>query len=278
MAVGLFLLGAGAAAAALMGPLVADLIRYHVSEGAANQIVGGDVAGLVLVAPVCIMSGILAWRGHPAGPVLALGPAGYALYMYSQLALGGDVFAHPGNSERFFPLFVGLFVLAAAVAIRAWAAIDAAWLPATGRSVERFLGGFFLFMAVFLAFGLHLRGLVDAWADQPASAEYLADPVVFWLVKFMDLGIVVPGMAVAGVGLLRGSRWVAKVKYAAVGWAALLGTAVAGMAVVMQATDDPAASVVNTVVFSIFAAIGLVIAAVVYRPLFLPGEEDGSGR
>jgi hypothetical protein len=261
------ILGGGAALVALLGPLVGDVIRYHASAGAVNQIMGGDVAGLVLVAPVSIFAGVLVWRGRLAGPVLALGPAVYALYMYSQLALGGDFVRYPGNSERFFPLYLGLFILAGAIAIRAWTLIDIDRLPATRRWVDRTLGIFFLVMAAFLTLGLHLPGLIDAWSDQPTSVEYLADPVVFWLVKFMDLGIVVPGMALAGVGILRGRHWASKVKYVAVGWAALLGASVAGMAIVMQATGDPAATIANTVAFSSFAAIAIGMASVVYSPL-----------
>ena len=267
LAFGLILLGLGAAAVALLGPLVADVIRYHVSEGAMNQIVGGDVAGLVLVAPVSLLAGVLVWKGHRAGPVLALGPAVYALYMYSQLSLGGDVLSYPGNSERAFPLFLGLFVLAGAILVRAWSAIDFAGLPVPGPRVRRGLGAFLLVVAAFLTVGLHLPGLIDAWADQPTSTEYLADPVVFWLVKFMDLGIVVPALVAAGVGLLRGRDWATRVAYGAVGWTALLGSSVAGMAIVMQASGDPAGTTANTIAFSSFAAIASWMAWTLYRPL-----------
>lgn len=266
-ALGLVILGGGAALVAVLGPLVGGVIRYHASEGAINQIIGGDVAGLVLVAPVSILAGMLVWRGHLAGPVLALGPAVYALYMYSQLALGGDLVRYAGNSERFFPLYLGLFVLAGAIAIRAWTIIDIGRLPVVRRRVDLTLGIFLLGMAAFLAVGLHVPGLIDAWADQPTSTEYLADPSVFWLVKFMDLGIIVPTLVLAGIGILRGRGWAGKVKYAAVGWAALLGASVAGMAIVMQARADQAASSANTIAFSTFAAVAIVLAVVVYSPL-----------
>jgi hypothetical protein len=102
---GLFTLGFGAALVAVLGPLVTEAIRYHVSDGAANQVLDGDIAGLVLVAPMSLLAGVLVWRGHGAGPILALGPAFYALYMYIQLALGGDFFRYEGNSELYFPVF-----------------------------------------------------------------------------------------------------------------------------------------------------------------------------
>lgn len=269
LAVGLFLLGVGAALVAVLGPLVAGVIDYHASEGAVTQIMGGDVAGLVLVAPVSTLAGILVWRRHMAGPVLALGPAVYGLYTYSQLALGNDISRYAGNTEQFYVLYLGLFVLAAAIAIVAWRAIDKSDLAATSKRLNRFFGWFLLVIALFLAVGLHLPGLVDAWADQPTSAEYLADPVVFWLVKFMDLALVVPALVAVGVGMLRNAAWVEQAKYAAAGWVALLGSSVAGMAIVMQATGDPAGSTANTIAFSLFAGIGLVVAVAVYRPLFL---------
>ena len=252
---------------ALLGPLVGGIIRYHASEGAVNQIIGGDVAGLGLVAPVSILAGILVWRGRLAGPVLALGPAVYALYMYSQLALGGDLVRYPGNSDRFFPLYLGMFILAGAIAIRAWAIIDIGRLPVVSRRADRTLGIFLLVVATFLTVGLHVPGLIDAWADQPTSAEYLADPSVFWLVKFMDLGIVVPTLVLAGIGSLRRRDWAGKVTYAAVGWAALLGASVAGMAIVMQASADQAAGLANTIAFSTFAAVAIGMAVAVYSPL-----------
>ncbi len=281
LAVGLIVLGAGVALVATLGPLVADVIEYHVSWGAANQVAGGDFAGLVLVAPLSVIAGVLVARGHRAGVVLAIGPAAYVAYTATQLAVGGDVARYPGNSERFFPLFLGLLVLALAIGIRAWTTTDTSRLPPTTRGLDRLVGWFALVVAAFLALGLHLPGLLDAWQAQPSAPEYLADPVVFWLVKLMDLGLVVPALVAIGWGSLRGSAWASRARYGAVGWMAMLGTAVAGMAIVLQATGDPAATTANTVAFSLFALVGLVIAVVTYRPLFTSdahGSPAGSER
>jgi len=268
----LFTLALGAGLVALLGPLVGDVIRYHVSPGASNQIVGGDIAGLLLVAPTAVIAAFLVIRGHRAGPVLALGPALYGLYMYSQLALGGDILRWPGNSERFFPLFLGLFVICGFVAVRAWREIARSELPTIGGRLDRALGTFLLVVATFLTVGLHLPGLVDAWQAQPVGAEYLADPGVFWLVKFMDLGLVVPGLVVVGVALLRGRVWDRRLRYAAASWAALLGSSVAGMAAVMQLRGDPGASGANTTAFGVFALIALTMAWLIHRPLFANSE------
>jgi hypothetical protein len=53
-----------------------------------------------------------------------------------------------------------------------------------------------------------------------------------------------------------------------VGWFALLGSSVAGMAIVMQINQDASASMANTIGFGTFALLGLTLAFVLYRPLF----------
>lgn len=123
-------------------------------------------------------------------------------------------------------------------------------------------------VAFFLTVGLHLPGLVDAWSPEPDSVEYVTDPVVFWLVKFMDLALVIPVLLVVGVGVLRRRSWAATAKLALAGWVALLGSSVAGMAIAMQVGGDPAATLANTVAFSLFALVGLGLAVLAYQPLF----------
>lgn len=267
LGIGSIALGAGVAAASLLGPLVGGVIEYHVPEDVLNQVMGADAAALALVAPVAIVAGILALRGHPAAPVLALGPAVFAAYTYAQLALGGEFLRHPGNSEDFFPLLLALFVLGGAIAVGSWASIDPLRLPATPRRLERGLGWMLIVVAAFLVVGLHLPGLLAVWGGEPTE-EYLASPATFWIVKLMDLGIVVPVAIVTGIGMLRRAVWVRKATYAMIGWVALLGSSVAGMAIVMQANDDPTASTANSIVFGVFAVIFLALAVRLYRPLF----------
>jgi hypothetical protein len=267
----LILLGLGVTASALLGPLVLGFIDYHASPSAIDQITGADVAALFLVAPVSIIAGILALRGHLAAPVLAMGPAVFAMYTYTQLTLGGDFLRYPGNSEHFFLLNLGLFILGGVVAVAAWASIDVRRLPESSARFDQVLGYILLAAAAFLLMGLHLPHLLEMWRGE-LSGAYLADPGVFWLVKLMDLGIMVPAMVGVGIGLLNHRGWADKARYAVVGWFALLGTSVAGMAIVMQANGDPSATWANTIGFGVFAILGLALAVVLYRPLFARGR------
>ena len=260
-------LAVGVALAALLGPLTGGPIRYHVSADALNQIMGGDFVAVALVAPVSVFAALLAWRAHPAAPVVALGPAVFAVYTYTQLAIGGDYARYEGNSERFFVLHLAIFVLGSAIALRSWASTKVRRFPPMTRLSRRVMGSFVIVVAGFVLVGLHLPTLIDAWRDQPERPEYLADPGVFWVVKLMDLGIVVPTLTAVGVGLLRGADWAHRAAYGALGWFALLGSSVAAMAVVMQVNGDPAASTLNTIAFGLFALVGITVAVRLLRPL-----------
>ena len=261
-------LGVGVAFAGVLGPLVLGVLRYRTSDTTLNQIIGGDLAGLVAVAPTALAAGVLLWRGHRAGPVVALAPALWAVYMYAQLIVGQEYLQLPGNNERFFPLLLGLFVLGGAATVLAWRATDDHALPPLPRRLERTAGVVLLVLAAFLVLGLHLPSLLDALADQPTAVEYTSSPTAFWVVKLMDLGIIVPAAVAIGVGLLRSAAWARKASYAILGGYTLLAAAVAGMAVVMYANADPDGSLVNVAVFTAFTVAVGWLTLRLYRPLF----------
>lgn len=83
----LVMLAVGVGSTALLGPLTNGVVHYHPSFNALNQVRGGDLVAVALVSPVRLFAAVLAWRRHPAAPVVALGPAVFAVYTYTQLAL-----------------------------------------------------------------------------------------------------------------------------------------------------------------------------------------------
>lgn len=268
-------LGAGVALVAILGPLGFGVLEHRTSDTTLNQLLGADAAGLVLVAPSSIAVGVLAWRRHPAAPVLALAPAVYAVYTFAQVIVGQEYLRLPGNVERFFPLLLAVFLLGEVVAVGAWTALDAERLPAPSRRLLRAAGAALLVVAAFVVLGLHLPMLPDALSEQPTRVEYVSSPTPFWLVKLMDLGIVVPAAVATGVGLLRRRPWACKAAYAVLGGYALIGSSVAAMALVMLANGDPDASAGLAVAFTAFAGVFLALTAGLYRPLLGPAPDRG---
>lgn len=271
----LFALGAGVAAVALLGPLGLQVLQHRTSETTLNQLLGADAVSLLVVAPLCFVVGTLAWRGHRAAPVLALAPSVYAVYTFAQVVLGQEYLQLPGNIEHFFPLLLAVFVLGGTAAVSAWTGVGP--LPSPGRRLERTAAVTLLLLAAFLTLGLHLPTLVDALGAEPTRVEYVSSPTAFWVVKLMDLGILVPVALVTGVGLLRGRAWARKPMYAVLGAYTLIGTSVVAMAVVMLVNDDPDGSAELGVGFGLFAAALAALTVALYRPLLRPDRAAGPG-
>lgn len=251
----LLLLGLGIATASVLGPLGTGALAYRTSAATLNQIVGGDLAGLAVVAPCALVAAVLVRRRHALGPTIAMAPGLWAVYMYLQLMVGQEYLQLPGNNERFFPLLLALFVLGQAVAVLAWRVSSASPVPTLGARLERTTGVVLVVLATFLVLGLHLPTLLDAMADTPTRLEYVSSPTAFWIVKVMDLGIVVPAALAIGVGLLRHATWARRPATALLSTYTLLSAAVTGMAVVMLANDDPDGSVANVVAFGLFTLV-----------------------
>jgi hypothetical protein len=154
----------------------------------------------------------------------------------------------------------------------------------TSAGADRTAGIVLLAIAAFVVVGLHLPNFVDAMRDQPTSVQYLSSPTAFWLVKFMDLGIVVPAALAVGIGALRHRPWARKPMYTLVGAYTLIGASVhrcigasvhrcigasvTGMAIVMTARKDPDASASVIAGSALTTALLAAITCYLYRTLF----------
>jgi hypothetical protein len=210
-------------------------------------------------------------------PLLALGPAFYVIYMFAQVVIGQEYLRLPGNVEQFFLLLLAVFVLGEAAVVLAWGVVPAD-LPVLSHWLERMAGTALVLVAVFLVLGQHLRPMLIAWQDPSSLTEYASSPTPFWMVKLMDLGIIVPAALVTGIGVLRGAGWARRAMYAMLTGYTCLAIAVAAMGVVMYANDDPDASLGLAGGFVLFALLFATLTTLLYRPLFTHGRSvhDGS--
>lgn len=259
--IALIALGALVATSAVLGPLVLGLVRFHVSAGAEAQLVGGEVVSLFVVAPLAVIAGVLWLRGNALAPTLALGPAGYSLYMYVQYIVGAQYERYPGNNEYAFPLYLTLIILSWSIGLSAWRALATTPLPRLSSGTRRTLAALMLVLNVMFAFAW-IAGIVTVLAGPhttPAWQEYTRDQTLFWLVRMMDLGFVIPASFAVAVGLLRRTTWAVTLVYAFLGFQTLIVAAVAGMAIMMAARSDPAA---NNTLLGVSAVISLVLAAI----------------
>lgn len=263
----LLAIAVGLAVVALLGPLVGGPIEYHVSETLRNQTVGLDAVSLLVVVPLAVTAAELTRRRHSGGPVVALGVGAYTSYMFVQYIVGPEYLSRPGDNQRLFPLFVALFALGWISALLAWQAVEPQRL-ASSRRRERALARVVLPLLGFLAFSRYVPALADAMRGRPHDAGYRAGPAFFWVIAMLDLGVFLPGTIATCVGLLQGRAWALKAMYLVVGWFALVGPAVAAMAISMYVNDDPTASAANAVFMTLMGLAFVALAVAVYRPLF----------
>ena len=266
LGIGLLALAVGLAGNSLAGPLALGVIRYRFSETLILQGIGLDAVSLLLVAPACVAVGVAALRGARQAAILAVAPAAYAAYMAVQYVVGPQYLELAGNNERFFALHLGLFALGVAAAVLAWTAAGPADLPEMSERAEGRWSLVLLALAALLVLR-YLPGILDLATGTPSVAEYRENPTTYFLIAVMDLGVVAPAAAAAGLGLRRHREWARKAMYAVMGWFGLVGPAVAAMSVTMWLEGDPAASAGQAAAFVAVGGGLLGLALWLYRPL-----------
>ncbi len=258
LGIGMLLLAAGLGINTLLGPLFLAAIHYPFTETVYNETLGLEAVSLLLIAPLALVAGVLTLRGHRAGPILAIGPAGYAAYMLVQYVVGPQYTTYQPS----IALHIGLFILSAALILRAWSVADHVPMPAVSRGwavVALLLAGFVMsrWMGVF-------TGLATA---EPVPAA-TPDLTMYWSIFLLDIGVIVPAGIATAVGLLIGSRWAARAMFGLMGWFALVPPSVAAMSIVKLLRDDPNGSTADTIVFVVVTLIFWSLAIFLYLRLF----------
>lgn len=258
---GLGALGIGLAINSLLGPFVADVIDYPLSETLINQTIGLDAFTLIVVAPACLLAAAMTLRGHPAAPIFAIGVASYAAYMLVQFIAGPAYLEVPDV----LPLQLALLILSGSLGFAAWNAIDRDALRRSSTRADRRVAIAMFLLAAFVTLR-YLPTLAGSLTAEPIPEESRDDPTMFWLIVMLDLGAVAPAAVAAGAGLLRGASWALAAAFAVAAWFALTAPAVATMAVVMLMRDDPFAT---TGTADLLAGAAIVFVGYAFR-LFWP--------
>lgn len=252
--VGLVALGVGIAANAVLGPLALRVIRFHNSVSGINQLVGGEAVSLFVVAPLSVTAGVLWMRGRTVAPVLAIAPSLYALYTYTTEILGPEYRRYPGTNERFLPLHLGILVLGGYIAVQAWSALCAARPSMPGTGLRLTTATTLLIPNVL--FALTWVKQIAAFVGGERSQAYQDDPRLWWLIKALDLSLVIPASLAVGVGLLRQRPVALKAAYGLTGFLACLLGSIGSMGATQIWKNDPAASPVLVGVAA-FMALGV---------------------
>lgn len=257
-----FALAFGIIVAAILGPLLADTIRFHLPDSLITQYEGGEVATLFLAAPLLIVAGWMWLRDDRIAPALAFGPATYTVYTFVTAIVGQEYASYDGNGERAFPLYVAIIAVGSALAVMAVSQLVQQPAPMPPDRLRFATASIFLLIATFFAIAW-LGQIVQVYQGE-GSTEYEQGPTLFWLVKMLDLGFLLPALAALGVGLLRKRPLAIRLAYGMVIYAVCMAGAILGMAIAMWLENDPAASVPMIAFLApVTAGLGLLAARMV---------------
>lgn len=264
--------GLAVAITALIGPLGIEWMTFRLSDDAITQFKGGEIISLGVVAPLLILAGWLWIGGHALAAPLAIGPALYICYTYTTAVLGQEPTLYDGNVEKFYPLLTTLVLAGGITAYAAWGRLSRSPGSTRPHPPQRWLAWAFIMLGAFFAL---------TWASQvrlvyigDAPDDYETGPSLFWLIKFLDFGICIPVLIATGIGLHKASPTARKASFAVAGFATCLIGAVFSMAIAMQITDDPSASVVLLVATGIGTAIIAGMTVRLMQALWQAGEEQ----
>ena len=180
------------AALALLGPLFMGRLQYATSLSGEFQLMGQDAANLFVFFPLFIVGGLLLWLGKKAGDyILALGPI---FLLYYGLSVGiGIEWSRPeysGNSEQAFGLFLTLIISGVLF-------IPVVMGLFSRRTMKRFSRRTrIVYVSAFLLFIMLFAGMwiseVRSVLTSGTSRGYDEAPTVFWVIRYLDLGISIP--------------------------------------------------------------------------------------
>ncbi|MFW6362044.1 MAG: hypothetical protein ACOC2R_09870 [Spirochaetota bacterium] len=265
--------GIGLAAMAAMGPLWLGIIQYRTSPSAIYQFIGQDMVNLFIMAPVCIIGGVLRLLGKGAASYLLILTPLYLIYTILSFGMGME-WSHPaysGNSEQYFFLFLGLLIGGFLLLFDSLGQFSG---TAKGRPIKTsvLLPYSMLFSLFLILFALMWVGEVFEVMRTGTTRGYEASPLAFWLVRYFDLGFTAP-LGFLSIYLLWSRPATGfPVQLLFYGFFLTMGLAVNAMGLAMYLFKDPNWTIESTVVFGVL----LLIISAGFALILTRGRERAS--
>ncbi|TFF93361.1 hypothetical protein EU546_06300, partial [Candidatus Thorarchaeota archaeon] len=233
------LVGIVVIAVSIMGPLLLGIIQHRTSPSGNYQIVGQDLADMLLLGPLCLIGGSLFLPGNrQAKYFLVLTPVAL-IYKGLTYGLGQEYAMYSGNVESFFWLFMAMIIGGLIIGMKSLTLFekeDAPELNERGTYEFVVVTGVLLFMFFMMWTGDTLQ--VISTGDTPLGS-YSNAPMVFWAIRYLDLGLTIPLGFISLYLILTRSKSAYPVILLFSGFFITLGTAVNAMGWYQFLSGDP---------------------------------------
>ncbi len=245
------------ALAAVLGPLGTHSIHYRTSQSTLWQLEGADLVNLFVIVPILVIGGVLQLlRRDSSKYFLILTPI---TLMYTGFSVGiGQEWGNPaytGNSEQYSWLFMVMVIGGLILLISTLSMFQGADAPRfSRRGLIVYVAVMSLFLALFAFMWLSELQQV-MFEGNTTAGGYAEAPVVWWTVRFLDLGISIPLGFLSLFVLLTQPRRGYPLVLLFFGFFVTLGTAVLAMGANMTLSNDPQAQPGSLIVFGGLAAL-----------------------
>jgi hypothetical protein len=181
----------------VLGPLLSNIIKYKTSQSALYQIQGQDLINLLIVGPICLIGGVLELLHKKQSKYFLIFVPIYISF-YTGLAYGlGVEWSHPAyqgqyNSNQYFWIFIILIFGGILITFYSYSQFSENDSPHFNPKTIRIFTIFWIFfIMMFIFMWLSEIMIVNATGDT-TTGSYSESPNVFWVVKYLDLGITLP--------------------------------------------------------------------------------------
>lgn len=226
---------------ALWGPLGLGLMQHRTSQSGIYQLMGQDLVDLILIVPILVIGGILLIMNREGAKYFLILPPITLIYTGLSYGIGQEWSnaTYTGNIEQFWWLFLILIIGGLILGMKSLSLFTESDAPDFGT---RGLKVYVVLVAVFLLFFAFMwtsELLEVVTTGTTSSGSYETAPTVFWVIRYLDLGISIPVGFISLYMLLTRPKQAYPVVLLFFGFFVTLGSAVNGMAIVQLLSGDP---------------------------------------
>jgi len=174
------------------GPFFLNTVRYRTSLSAISQIKGQDIINLFLIAPLLVTSGLFHLLNKPVSRYLIILTPVYLMYYGLSMGIGmewgSEVYS--GDSEKLTFHFLFLIISGLITLMYSYSLFKPAGnIQFNKKNLTVYSVIFVVFLLLFSSMWLKEVILV---MDGNYPESYGQNPVLFWVIRYLDLGFTIP--------------------------------------------------------------------------------------
>lgn len=247
-------------AIAVLGPLGLGVIQYRTSQSAIYQTMGQDLADLLLLVPLLLIGGGFHLRRRDGSKYFLVMTS--ITLIYTGLSYGiGQEWSNPaytGNVENYFWFFWAMVVGGIIIGMTSLSMFTEDDAPEFGRRGLRVYVGFMSIFLLLFALMWSSEVFEVMATGATTSGSYESAPTVFWVIRYLDLGVSIPLGFISIYLLVTRPKQAYPVILLFFGFFVTLGTAVNTMAVVQVLSGDPEVSGAAAAGLVVFPVLGIL--------------------